>query len=218
MRALLLAVLAAGSHALRVAMHARPVLPRCGTPVCSVASPLSESIQQTTQAEDVVIFSKSWCPYCAKTKALFDDMAQPYTAIELDQRADGDELQAALLDLTQQRTVPNVFVKGQHIGGNDDSQQAARSGKLKALLEADTLTGVVVPTAGAGSSVTAAQLQAKESGKMITETEATVRKVAGVGIGLATAFSYATTGLAYTALASGIFGAVCVYRTGAEYQ
>ena len=166
----------------------------------------------------MVIYSKSWCPYCAKTKALFDDMAQPYTAIELDQRADGDELQAALLDLTQQRTVPNVFVKGQHIGGNDDSQQAARSGKLKALLEADTLTGVVVPTAGAGSSVTATQLQAKESGKMITETEATVRKVAGVGIGLATAFSYATTGLAYTALASGIFGAVCVYRTGAEYQ
>jgi len=53
---------------------------------------------------------------------------------------------------------------------------------------------------------------------MITETEANVRKLAGIGIGLATAYMYATSGLAYTALASGIFGSVCVYRTGAEYQ
>ena len=32
------------------------------------------------------------------------------------------------------RTVPNVFINGKHLGGNDDTQKAARSGKLKKLL------------------------------------------------------------------------------------
>merc|ERR1719453_723448 len=131
-----------------------------------VASQLEDSIQQTTASNDVVIYSKSWCPYCAQTKALFDEMKQPYTAIELDQREDREALQAALLEMTQQRTVPNVFVGGKHLGGNDDTQRAARSGDL-----AERLTGRVVPTgAGAGSVATAAQLKAVASNKMITET------------------------------------------------
>ena len=130
---------------------------------------------------------------------------------------DGDELQAALLAMTQQRTVPNVFVAGKHLGGNDDTQEAARNGRLAAMLEA--FTGSVVPTgADSTSTVTAAQLKAVETGKMITETEATIRKVAGVGLGLATAFLYTTSGLAYTTLSAGVFGALSVYRSGAMYQ
>ena len=35
---------------------------------------------------------------------------------------------------TQQKSVPNVFVKQQHIGGNDDTQAAAKEGKLQELL------------------------------------------------------------------------------------
>ena len=54
--------------------------------------------------------------------------------MELNEREDGAEVQAALAELTGQRTVPNVFIKGQHLGGNDDTQRAARSGKLQELL------------------------------------------------------------------------------------
>lgn len=175
-----------------------------------------------TTRDSVVIYSKSWCPYCAQCKALFDDMGLPYTAIELDEREDGEQLQAALLELTQQRTVPNVFVKGQHVGGNDDTQQAAQSGKLAALLKtpgaSEALEGRVVPTGAGASTATAAQLAAVASNKMITETEATIRKAAGVGLGLVTAFQYASGGMAYTALSAGVFGALSVYRSGAAYQ
>ena len=74
-----------------------------------------------------------------------------------------------------------------------DTQQAARSGKLAALLQASPpLTGRVVPS----STATAKQLEAVADFKMITETEATIRKAAGVGLGLATAFLYSTSGLA----------------------
>ena len=41
---------------------------------------------------------------------------------------------AALAELTGQRTVPNIFVKGEHLGGNDDLQEAAQSGRLAELL------------------------------------------------------------------------------------
>ena len=123
--------------------------------------------------------------------------------------------------MTQQRTVPNVFVGGKHLGGNDDTQQAARSGKLAELLNKPPPgggVGRVVPTDTASSAATAAQLKAVSEFKMITETEATIRKVAGVGMGLATAYLYSTSGLAYTTLSAGVFGALSVYRSGAAYQ
>ena len=54
--------------------------------------------------------------------------------IELDEIDNGAEIQEALLDLSGQRTVPNVFIKGMHLGGNDDTQSAGSSGQLKEML------------------------------------------------------------------------------------
>ena len=55
--------------------------------------------------------------------------------VELDEMSEGDAMQAALLKVSGQRTVPNVFINGNHLGGNDDTQAAARSGKLAEMLE-----------------------------------------------------------------------------------
>ena len=55
--------------------------------------------------------------------------------IELDKRPDGAQIQNALAGMTGQRSVPNVFVNGKHVGGNDDTQAAARSGSLQELLK-----------------------------------------------------------------------------------
>ncbi len=54
--------------------------------------------------------------------------------IELDQRENGKDMQGALKVISGQRTVPNVFVRGQHLGGNDDTHAAAKSGKLQQML------------------------------------------------------------------------------------
>merc|ERR1712106_927994 len=54
--------------------------------------------------------------------------------IELTELENGPEVQDALLELSGQRTVPNVFINGEHLGGNDDTQKAAKSGKLDELL------------------------------------------------------------------------------------
>ena len=54
--------------------------------------------------------------------------------------------------------------------------------------------------------------------KMITDDEANIRKLAGVGVGLTTVALYATSGLGYGTLSGGLFAAISTYRTGAESQ
>ena len=61
-------------------------------------------------------------------------MSVPFESLELDTMGEGADIQAELLAMTGQRTVPNIFVKGEHLGGNDDLQAAAQSGRLAELL------------------------------------------------------------------------------------
>lgn len=49
---------------------------------------------------------------------------------------DGGEIQEALFELTGQRTVPNVFIGGEHVGGNSDVEQLKSSDKLEDKVKA----------------------------------------------------------------------------------
>ena len=81
-----------------------------------------------------VIFSKSYCPACWAVKRLFERLNQPICCVELDQTADGAHIQPVLLEMTKQCTVPNIFIHGQHLGGNDDAQAKAATGELQTML------------------------------------------------------------------------------------
>ncbi|KAG8075051.1 hypothetical protein GUJ93_ZPchr0006g40889 [Zizania palustris] len=105
----------------------------------SGAASKSAFVKSTVKAHDVVIFSKSYCPYCRRAKAVFKELElkkEPYV-VELDQREDGSEIQDALSDMVGRRTVPQVFVHGKHLGGSDDTVEAYESGKLAKLLNID---------------------------------------------------------------------------------
>ncbi|KAJ6668311.1 hypothetical protein lerEdw1_015688 [Lerista edwardsae] len=82
----------------------------------------------------VMIFSKSYCPFCVKVKDLFHSLGIEYCVMELDQTDEGPSIQEVLLQMTGQRTVPNVFVSGTHVGGCDQTFQAYHSGLLQKLL------------------------------------------------------------------------------------
>lgn len=96
-------------------------------------------IEELVAQNDVVIFSKTTCPFCKKVKGLFQKLEINFTAVELDTMspAEGALWQDQLKHLTNQRTVPNVFVKGQHIGGCDDTFKANSENRLRALLSGD---------------------------------------------------------------------------------
>ena len=78
--------------------------------------------QQIIDANPVVVFSKSYCPYCKASKALLNEKGAKYFLMELDQVEDGAVLQDALHEMTGQRSVPNIFIAKKHIGGNSDLQ------------------------------------------------------------------------------------------------
>ncbi|KAF8635292.1 hypothetical protein AX15_000470 [Amanita polypyramis BW_CC] len=99
---------------------------------------VKELVESTISDNRVVIFSKSWCPYCRKAKDLFatNYKGEEPVVFELDEREDGSAIQNYLVQKTGQRTVPNIFVMKQHIGGSDDTNAAQRKGKLAELLSA----------------------------------------------------------------------------------
>ncbi|CAM9670005.1 unnamed protein product [Chrysoparadoxa australica] len=97
----------------------------------------SEYVDQVVAAEDVVLFVKDWCPYCQRTMQLFNQLEVDALVVDLEKRPDGREIQSALLKKTGQTSVPNVFVKGVHLGGNDSTYLAHSSGRLQKLLDGE---------------------------------------------------------------------------------
>ena len=96
----------------------------------------TDFVNRETEQSKIVIFSKSYCPYCTKAKELFSSLNVEGTKVyELDIMDNGADIQKALLDLTGQRTVPNIFINQKHLGGNDDAQAAYRSGKLQKMID-----------------------------------------------------------------------------------
>ncbi|KAI9806329.1 MAG: hypothetical protein M1825_006444 [Sarcosagium campestre] len=89
--------------------------------------------QSIIDENPVAVFSKSYCPHCRATKTLLSDRGVKPYIIELDQVADGADIQDALEEITNQRSVPNIFINHAHIGGNSDLQ--ARKAELDGLLK-----------------------------------------------------------------------------------
>ncbi|XP_009089351.3 thioredoxin reductase 3 [Serinus canaria] len=135
----------------------------------------------------VMIFSKTFCPYCNKVKELFRSLRVDYYALELDVTENGDSIQQVLAELTNQRTVPNVFVNGTHIGGCDATYQAYKDGALQKLLGDNQITEpyeydlIII---GGGSGGLACSKEAASLGKKVMVLDYVVPTPLGTSWGL----------------------------------
>jgi len=84
----------------------------------------------------VIVYSKTYCPFCTRVKDVFHKLKVEATIVELDNIVEGDDIQDALETMTGQRTVPSVFIGGQHVGGATDTLNFMASGELVKMLEA----------------------------------------------------------------------------------
>lgn len=82
---------------------------------------------------EVVIYTTTICPYCVRAKMLLQRKGVAYK--EIDVSNDPAERQA-LMARTRQRTVPQIFINGEHIGGCDDLYALDRAGGLDPKLSA----------------------------------------------------------------------------------
>ena len=89
-----------------------------------------DTVKTQISKSKIIVYSKTHCPHCTKTKALLNGKKVDFTLVELDTESQGGEMQSALQQISGQRTVPNIFIGGEHLGGNSDLQSADRNGTL----------------------------------------------------------------------------------------
>lgn len=79
----------------------------------------------------VVVYTKAACPYCNLAKELLTARKIPFEEIRID--LDTAKLED-MIKRSGRRTVPQIFINDQPIGGYDDLAGLAKSGKLDELL------------------------------------------------------------------------------------
>ena len=94
------------------------------------------TIEGQINSTKVIMYSKSSCPFCTTAKGVFAQMNVDYTLVELNQVPNGSAIQNTLAEITRQRTVPNIFIGGQHVGGCSELQAGVSNGSVQNKLEA----------------------------------------------------------------------------------
>ncbi len=80
---------------------------------------------------EVIIYSTWSCPYCRQAKALLDSKKINYQEIRVDEQPMRRE---EMIARSARRTVPQIFINGQSIGGCDDLYALEATGQLDQLL------------------------------------------------------------------------------------
>lgn len=80
----------------------------------------------------VIMYSTGYCPYCTKAKELLNKKNVAFTEIRVDLQP---ELRDEMIAKSGRRTVPQIFINGQAIGGCDDLYALEAQGKLNQLLK-----------------------------------------------------------------------------------
>lgn len=84
------------------------------------------------QPNKITVYSKGYCPFCKMAKATLNKLGLRFEELDITNNA---QLEHEMKQRSKRRTVPQIFINEQHIGGNDDLQTAFRSGELARILE-----------------------------------------------------------------------------------
>ena len=82
----------------------------------------------------IEIYTKAFCGFCARAKALLDRKGADFQEIDVTMDRAGFD---AMVDRAHgRRTVPQIFIDGKHVGGSDDLAELEAKGELDGLLGA----------------------------------------------------------------------------------
>ena len=88
----------------------------------------------------VVMFALEWCEFCWSVRKMFAKCKIPYRSVDLDsteyqQDNWGGKIRAALIARTSIKTIPQIFVGGELIGGCTEAFDAYKEGRLQNLMK-----------------------------------------------------------------------------------
>jgi glutaredoxin 3 len=81
----------------------------------------------------IVMYCTEVCPYCVRAEQLLKRKGvQDIEKIRVDLQP---EQRDAMIEKTGRRTVPQIFINGEHVGGYDDMAALDHAGKLDVMLK-----------------------------------------------------------------------------------
>tara|TARA_B110000858_G_C17769567_1_gene458860 strand:+ start:769 stop:1179 length:411 start_codon:yes stop_codon:yes gene_type:complete len=96
---------------------------------------MSSLLDNFIDSSKICIFSKESCPYCVRSiqllKTKYNITPQ---IIDIGKSSQGPQISQALRNITGQKTVPNIFIFGKHIGGYSQLETLDLTGELKFML------------------------------------------------------------------------------------
>lgn len=78
-----------------------------------------------------VIYTTRYCPYCIRAKYLLDSKGVQYKEIPVD---NDYGLRQEMMAASGQRTVPQIWLNGRHIGGCSELYALEQAGQLDEML------------------------------------------------------------------------------------
>ncbi|PHR55554.1 MAG: monothiol glutaredoxin, Grx4 family [Robiginitomaculum sp.] len=98
---------------------------------------VADAIKKTVTGNDIVLYMKGTptfpqCGFSSTVVQIFDYLGAEYASVNV---LDDPEIRQGVKDYNNWPTVPQVFVKGEFIGGCDIMREMFESGELKSLLE-----------------------------------------------------------------------------------
>ncbi len=94
---------------------------------------ISDEIRNEVAENNILIYMQGFCGFSKRAVALLDSYAVPYKAIDL---RDDVEKRETLKEVTSWPTIPQVFIKGEFLGGCDDIHELHSAGELKRKINA----------------------------------------------------------------------------------
>ena len=99
-------------------------------------------IDQLVKSNDIVLFMKGTalfpqCGFSSRAIAILDRLGAGYETVDVLQ---DPEIRQGIKEYSQWPTIPQLYVKGEFVGGSDIMMEMFESGELQELLGAPTQT------------------------------------------------------------------------------
>ena len=102
-------------------------------------SDVKERIDTLVKNNEVVLFMKGsalfpQCGFSSRAVAILDHLGVPFETVDVLQ---DQEIRAGIKDYSDWPTVPQLYVKGEFVGGSDIMMEMFESGELQQLVSAE---------------------------------------------------------------------------------
>ena len=109
----------------------------------TVEQQISEEIQKAISGNEIILFMKGTpeaprCGFSARTVAVLEALGKPFAAVDI---LPDPRIRQQLSALSNWPTIPQLFVKGELVGGADIVAEMYESGELAEVLGVERQTG-----------------------------------------------------------------------------